>query len=453
MADARILVVDDDNLIRQVLVERLEKQGHEVLSASTVAEARAHMAKRPPDFALLDIKLPDGEGTEILRELVEDPDAVAVMMTAHATVKSAVEALRLGARDYLEKPFSYDRLDATVAGLLELTRLRREVRNLRESQPLAGGVIGESAPMRQVMAMVEKVAPAESTTVLIQGETGTGKGIIAHALHRLSPRADGPFINVTCSALAETLMESELFGHEKGAFTDARTQKRGLVELADGGTLFLDEIGELSTRIQGKLLRFLEDHSFRRVGGTKDLTVNLRLVAATNRDLEKEVEAGTFRADLYYRLRVIPIQIPPLRERPDDIPPLTKAFVENYNREFGKRVRQVAPDAMALLRRYPWPGNVRELRNVVERSVLLADEPVLTAEMLPPEVRGTGNGALAGAPTVPLGPEGLDMDQLERTLLVTALERAGGNRTEAGRLLGLSRHQIRNRLQKYGVEE
>jgi two-component system, NtrC family, response regulator AtoC len=449
MADARILVVDDDTFLRNLIVERLERAGHEVMVGGSVAEARTHIARVHPDFALLDIQLPDGEGTEILRELMQDTDAVAVMMTAHATVRYAVEALRLGARDFLEKPFSFDRLDATVAGMLELTQLRREVRALREKQRLGAAVLGESAPMREVMDLIARVAPAETTTVLITGETGTGKGVIAQALHQLSPRATKPFVNVTCSALAESVMESELFGHEKGAFTDARTTKQGLVELADKGTLFLDEIGELSAGVQGKLLRFIEEKKFRRVGGTKDLAVDARIVTATNRDLEAEAEAGRFRSDLFYRLSVIPVHIPPLRDRPGDVALLSRAFVQGFAREFGKPIRRIAPDAMELLERHPWPGNVRELRNLLERSVLLSDGPELAAAMLPQEVRRPRERA---APAVSLGPEGLDIEELERQLLEAALKRAGGNRSEAGRLLGLSRHQIRTRLQKWGEE-
>jgi two-component system, NtrC family, response regulator AtoC len=449
MADARILIVDDDGFLRGLLQERLERAGHEVLVAGSVAEARAHLARTPPDFALLDIQLPDGEGTEILRQLVEETDAVAVMMTAHATVRYAVEALRLGARDFLEKPFSFDRLDATVAHMLELTALRREVRVLRDKQGPGSAVLGESPAIREVMELVARVAPAASTTVLITGETGTGKGVIAKALHQASPRAAKSFVNVTCSALAESVMESELFGHEKGAFTDARTTKQGLVELADGGTLFLDEIGELSGGVQGKLLRFIEEKRFRRVGGTKDLGVDARVVAATNRDLEVEVEEGRFRADLFYRLSVIPVRIPPLRERDGDVALLAKAFTASFAREFGKRIRRITPEALELLERHPWPGNVRELRNLLERCVLLADGPELTAAMLPAEVRRPRERS---APTVSLGPEGLDIEELERQLLDAALKRAGGNRSEAGRLLGLSRHQIRTRLQKWGEE-
>jgi two-component system, NtrC family, response regulator AtoC len=448
--NARVLILEDDDLLRQVTAERLEREGYSVVAAANLAEARAFLEKQTPDLAILDIKLPDGEGTELLEELTRSGDTVCVMMSAHATVQSAVGALRAGAVDYMEKPFSFDRLSATIQGALERTRLRREVRALRERTGVGEDVVGSSAAMEEVFELVRRVAPADSTTVLLEGETGTGKGLLARAIHQASARADGPFINVTCSALAESVMESELFGHEKGAFTDARTMKRGLVELAEGGTLFLDEIGEIGARLQGKLLRFIEEKRFRRVGGTKDLGVDARLVAATNRDLEKEVEAGTFREDLYYRLRVFPIRLPPLRERRSDIPALVKTFIDKFNRQFGKKITQVSPEAMEVLKQYPWPGNVRELRNMIERTVLLADGSVLTPDMLPARVTGR---MPASEPAVNLGAEGLDFEALEQSLLEAALRRAEGNRTEAGRLLGMSRHQVRNRLKKYGLEE
>ncbi len=451
MADARILVVDDDRLIRTAIAERLERQGYDLVVAASLAEARAAVAKSSPDIALLDIRLPDGVGTDLLRELMAETDAACVMMTAHATVPLAVEALQLGAVDFVEKPFSFDRLDATLAAMLELTALRREVRALRARSGGPDAIVGSSPAMEEVLRMVERVAPAEGTTVLIMGETGTGKGLLARTIHRVSPRAHGPFVNVTCSDLAESLMESELFGHEKGAFTDARTMKRGLLELADKGTLFLDEIGELSTRLQAKLLRFIEEKTFRRVGGTRDMVVDVRILAATNRELEQEVAEHRFREDLYYRLRVLPIRLPPLRERRSDVPALAKAFLNDFLREFGKKIRRIDDEALEMLKAYAWPGNVRELRNVIERSVLLGDGPVLTAEMLPPELHGAGIPSAAQG--FSMGPGGLDLETLERTLLLEALRRAEGNRSEAGRLLGLSRHQIRNRLKKFGVEE
>jgi two-component system, NtrC family, response regulator AtoC len=450
MAETRILVLDDDALIRTVLSDRLERAGHAVRVAGSLAEARALLRTGLPDLALLDMKLPDGDGTDMLPELIGELDVPVIMMTAHATVQSAVAALKQGARDLLEKPISYERLDASVAAALEVTALRREVRVLREQGRADGVIVGASPAMEELYRLVERVAPSEHTTVLIQGETGTGKGVIARLIHRLSPRAQQPFVNVTCTALAETIMESELFGHEKGAFTDARTMKRGLVELADHGTLFLDEIGELSPRLQGKLLQFIEDRTFRRVGGTRDLNVDTRLITATNRDLEADVDAGRFRADLFYRLRVVPLRLAPLRERASDIPELAKHFLDTYSRDLGKHVRRIAPAALELLRQYPWPGNVRELRNVIERSVLLADDETLTADALPPEVRAPRRHN--GGPHIDMGPNGLDIEALEKTLLREALRRAEGNRTTAGRLLGLSRHQIRNRLKKYGEE-
>ncbi len=447
----KILLVDDDDLIRTVVAERLRRRGYEVSAARSLAEARAALRVSYPDAALLDIRLPDGNGTELLDELTAEEEVPCVMITAHATIESAVEALKKGAQDYLEKPFSLDRLEATLEATLERTRLRREVRALRRAGGVRGNIIGSSPAMREVLNLVDRIAPAETATVLLLGETGTGKGVLARLIHDLSPRADRPFVSVTCSALAESLMESELFGHEKGAFTDARTLKRGLVEVAAGGTLFLDEIGELSLGLQSKLLGFIEDRAFRRVGGTADMKVDVRVITATNRHLEEEVAQGRFRQDLFYRLRVLPIELPPLRHRRSDIPSLTAAFLDRFNGEFGKRVRGTTREAAELLERYPWPGNVRELHNVVERAVLLTEGEEITVESLPPEVRNSGADDGAAAPFT-LGPGGVDIVELERELLMEALRRAEGNRTEAGRLLGLSRHQIRNRLKKYGVD-
>jgi two-component system, NtrC family, response regulator AtoC len=446
----RLLIVEDDDLIREVVAERLARQGMAVETAETIAEARDLVSRSPPDVALLDIKLPDGEGTTLLGELSQELDVPCVMMTAHATVESAVSALRMGASDYLEKPFSMERLEATLAHALERTRLRRQLRALQR-QGSANVVIGSSEAMREVMSLVERVASTDAATVLVQGETGVGKGMIVRLLHDLSPRAQGPFIHVTCSALAESVMESELFGHERGAFTDAHALKRGLVEVAHEGTLFLDEVGELSLGVQGKLLRFLEEKAFRRVGGTKDLRVDTRVVAATNRDLRAEVDAGRFRRDLFYRLRVIPLELPPLRHRMSDIPDLVAFFVDRFNREFDRCVARVDDQVMELLTGYEWPGNVRELCNVIERAVLLTDGDMIEEASLPQEVRGEGVSVRVAG--IELGPEGLDLESLEAELLREALRRAEGNRTEAGRLLGLSRHQVRNRLIKLGVDE
>jgi two-component system, NtrC family, response regulator AtoC len=443
VAGERLLIVEDDGLLRSVLAERLAREGLEVAAAGTLADARALLDAATPDVALLDLRLPDGEGLSLLREPNAVRDTAWVVMTAHATVSLAVEALKLGAKDFLEKPFSLERVVATVKQALETTALRREVAVLRENCLVAGAsVIGESPAMQSVFALMRRLAETDATTVLIEGESGTGKGVIAQALHRLSRRSPGPFLNVTCSALPETLMESELFGHEKGAFTDARAMKRGLVEMAHQGTLFLDEIAELTPGVQAKLLRFIEERAFRRLGGTHDMTVDVRIVAATNRSLTDEVAAGRFRPDLFYRLRVVPITLPPLRERSGDILPLAKHFLEHFNREFGKHVREFALDAGAMLLAYDWPGNVRELRNVIERAVLLADSDTIGAAELPLEVSAPQSAAAAPSGT---------LEEVERRLLVKALENAGGNQSRAAAALGISRHQIRTRIMRYGL--
>ena len=449
MAGERLLVLEDDPLLLSVLAERLGREGLEVTSASTLADARKALDAADQDVALIDLRLPDGEGLSLLREYAPKGDTVWVVMTAHATVSSAVEALKLGAKDYLEKPFTLDRAVATIKQALEMTALRREVAALRDRSSHAGTtVIGESPAMRRVFELVERLAAVDATTVLIEGESGTGKGAIAQALHRLSKRSNGPFVNVTSSALPETLMESELFGHEKGAFTDAHAAKRGLVEMADGGTLFLDEVGELTPGVQAKLLRFIEEKTFRRLGGTRDLVVDVRIVTATNRDLAAEVASGRFRADLFYRLRVIPITLPPLRERREDILPLIKHFVAHFDREFGKKVREITPEAQAMLAAYPWPGNVRELRNVIERAVLLADGEAVGPRELPPEVAAPMAQPVVAAA---LPSDGVKLDEVERRLLVEALDRAHGNQSHAAALLGLSRHQVRTRMKRHGL--
>ena len=451
MAGERVLILEDDPLLQSVLADRLRHEGLDVLTASTLAEARKALEVAEPDVALCDLRLPDGESLGMIREVAPRSSAVFVVMTAHATVATAVEALKLGAKDYLEKPFTLDRAVATVRQALEMTALRREVAALRDRSSHAGTtVIAESPARRRVFELVERLASVDATTVLIEGESGTGKGAIAQALHRLSRRASGPFLNITCSALPETLMESELFGHEKGAFTDAHTAKRGLVEMAERGTLFLDEIGELTPGVQAKLLRFIEEKTFRRLGGTRDLTVDVRIMTATNRDLAAEVAAGHFRADLYYRLRVIPITLPPLRERPEDITPLAKHFVAHFAREFAKRIGEITPEALGLLAAFPWPGNVRELRNVMERAVLLADGSTIGVKELPPEL-SRGGAAAPGAPTPATSADAGTLEEVERRLLATALDRAHGNQSRAAEALGISRHQIRTRMRRYGL--
>jgi two-component system, NtrC family, response regulator AtoC len=448
MAQATVLIVDDEELVRWSLRERLRKDGYTVLESGTVASA---IEKLTPavDLVLLDQRLPDGDGLTLLRQIKESsPDTLVILMTAFSTVENAVAAMKHGAYHYLNKPFNLDDVSAVVEKALETSRLRREVRMLRGSQSRDYGfdaIIGSSSAMVEAKSLLERIAASPATTVLLTGETGTGKDLAAKAIHFNSERASKPFVNITCSALPEQLLESELFGHERGAFTDARQQKRGLLETADGGTVFLDEIGEMTPGLQAKLLRFLEDRTFKRVGGLNDIRVDVRVIAATNRSLDDEVRAGRFREDLFYRLQVMPVRLPPLRERVGDIRLLVAHYIDRYNREFRKRVRGLQPGAQAMLDQYRWPGNVRELRNAIERAMLLADHGLLGAEDF-----ATLSKAATPA-TFRLPPEGVDLETVERQLVIQALQRAGGNQTQAGHLLGINRDQIRYRIEKFGL--
>ncbi len=455
MAARRVLVVDDEELVRWSLRERLRDAGHEVSEAGTAAEA-LEQAAHGVDLVLLDYKLPDEDGVTVLRKLHEiDPDALVIMLTAHKSVDIVVEAMKAGAFDYATKPFDLNDVVLRVSRALDTTRLRRELRTLRDaaSRPFGlNSIIGDSEVMQRLKALIRKVASSPGSTVLLTGESGTGKDLVAKVIHYLSARAARPFLNITCSALPETLLESELFGHERGAFTDARQQKRGLLEQADDGTVFLDEIAEMTPALQAKLLRVLEDKAFRRVGGVGDIHVDVRVIAATNRDLEASVRAGKFRDDLFYRLNVLRVELPPLRARGEDVVLLARYFVDAFSREFTRPVRSMGPAAEAALRAHGWPGNVRELRNLVERAVLLSEH-----ELLEPQDFDTLRTARYRLGTGPGGfelpPEGVNLDEVEKSLVVQALERAGGVQTRAAALLGLHRDQIRYRIEKFGLKK
>jgi two-component system response regulator AtoC len=449
MSKATILVVDDEALIRWSLRERLSADGYNILEADTGQAALDALAEGV-DLVLLDYRLPDIDGLTVLRKIKEfDQDVLVILLTAYASVDTAVEAMKQGAYHFANKPFNLDEVAATVERALETTRLRREVRQYRTdaARPYSlQRLVGESAEIRALRALIGRVAASPASTVLLTGESGTGKDLVAKIIHYASARAMRPFMNITCSALPEQLLESELFGHERGAFTDARLQKKGLLEIADGGTVFLDEIGEMTPGLQSKLLRFLEEKNFKRVGGSSDIHVDVRVVAASNRNLGDEVAAHRFRADLFFRLNVLPIEMPPLRARPEDIPILVEYFIDMFNRDFRKRVRGATPAAHTALRTYGWPGNVRELRNVIERAMLLSDVDWLDARDF-----ALGSASVSTDEAFNLPASGVNIEELERSLVIQALKRSGGNQTRAGTYLGLNRDQIRYRVEKFGL--
>ena len=452
MSNATVLVVDDEPLIRWSLVNRLKEEGYRTVEAGTGADA-VLQHRDGVDLVLLDFALPDSNGLSVLKQIKEaDPETLVIMLTAHTGVETAVEAMKNGAYHYANKPFDLDEIMLLVEKALETTQLRREVRTLRARQAQPFGlesIVGNSDAIKDLRALLKKIGVSPASTVLLTGESGTGKDLAAKVIHYSSSRASRPFMNITCSALPETLLESELFGHERGAFTGADRQKRGLIESADGGTVFLDEIGEMVPLLQAKLLRFLEEKSFKRVGGSTDVKVDVRVVAATNRSLQEEVKRGRFREDLYYRLNVMAVTLPPMRERREDVPLLINHYIDGFNLEFRKKIRGVVPAALAALGGYAWPGNVRELRNAVERAMLLADGVDLTEAHFP--MLTAVDPGLSASMELPAG--GINLEALERTLVVQALERSGWNQTRAALLLGLNRDQIRYRIEKFNLEK
>jgi len=451
MPNETVLVIDDEQLIRRSITKRLSVAGYQVLEAED-GKTAIERAGLGVDLAILDYRLPDMDGLSVLKQIRQiDADVLVILLTAYASVETAVEAMKLGAYHFMNKPFDLEALAAMVEQALETTRLRREVRQLRANQAEPYSLermVGDSPELREFKGLVRRVAASPASTVLLTGESGTGKDLTAKIIHYSSARATRPFVNITCSALPETLLESELFGHERGAFTDARQQKKGLLEQADGGTVFLDEIGEMTAPLQAKLLRFLEEKTFRRVGGASDIRVDVRVIAATNRTLEDEVRQGRFREDLFYRLNVLPLKLPPLRSHIEDVPALVSFYVDIFNREFKKNVRGASPATLKLLAAYGWPGNVRELRNAVERAMLMA-----TGDTLEPGDFPIASGSHGGGPSVELPASGLNLDDIERSFVMQALERTGWNQTRAAKLLGLNRDQIHYRIEKFKLAQ
>jgi DNA-binding NtrC family response regulator len=451
----KILVVDDEHLIRWSLEQNLKKQGYEVVTAGDGEEALRLVREEQPDLVLLDIQMPGISGIEVLERIKENFDEIVVIMvTAHSGLETAVNAMRLGAYDYISKPFNLDELAIIIRKALENTDLKLEVARLRSEtkKGVPPNIIGESRQVKQLMEVLNKVAKSEASTVLVQGESGTGKELVAKWLHYSSHRSDKPFIAINCAAVPATLLESELFGHEKGAFTDAKNTKKGLFELADGGTVFLDEIGDMEMGMQAKLLRFLEDRSFRRIGGGRVFTVDVRIISATNKDLQKSIEDKSFRNDLYYRLQVIPIHLTPLRDRKEDIIPLANHFIELYNKDFNKKVQGIAGMAERILADYGWPGNVRELKNVIERAIILGNEDTLMLEHLPLEIVAKSSTHQGGPPlaTFRLPPEGIDIEEVEKELIRQALDCTEWNQSKAAKKLNLGIDAFRYRMKKFG---
>jgi two-component system, NtrC family, response regulator PilR len=453
---ARILIVDDERSMRELLAIVLRREGHEVRLAENGRTAIEALEREPVDLLISDIKMPDLSGVEVLRAAKRiDPDIIGIMITAFATTESAVEALRMGAYDYLAKPFEVDELKIVVRNALERKHLRQENVLLKRALGVThqfSNIVGRSEAMLAVFKLIETVAPTNST-ILITGESGTGKELAARALHYNSLRRDQPFVALNCGALPETLLESELFGHMKGAFTGAATNKKGLVEVAERGAIFLDEIGEMSPMMQVKLLRVLQERKFRRVGGVEELEAAMRVIAATNQDLGSLVAEGKFREDLFYRINVIPIHLPALRERRDDIPLLAEHFLQKYREQVGKAVTGISQEAMAHLNAYEWPGNIRELENVIERAVALESSAVILPESLPPHIVAPRAKGPSAAGTLP--PAGFDLEEhvkgLERDYIAQALRRAGGVQVKAAELLGMSFRSFRYYAKKYNL--
>jgi len=449
--ETEILIVDDEVNIRSALVTILEKRGHRVVAVGSGEDAWAFMQRTPVDLILTDLKLPGMGGIELLHRVKDGvPETEVVVMTAYGSVETAVEAMRLGAYDYVTKPIEKERFPVVVEKALERRRLAVENRRLRQdlqTRKHYERMIGNSEPMHQVYDLIEQVAGSD-ITVLIVGESGTGKELVARAMHQKSPRAEGPFVTLNCGALPDNLFESELFGYERGAFTGAVSTKAGRFELADDGTLFLDEVGELSPKAQVDFLRVLETKEFRRLGGTRVIKVNTRVVAATNRNLEEAVKSGAFREDLYYRLTVIPIHLPPLRERTDDIPLLVECFLRQFAEQHHREHKDLSREAMRLLRFYAWPGNIRQLRNMIERLVVTVPEKTIRPEHLPDEIQASTPDTRTMVIAL-----GTSLDEIEKEVICRTLREVTNHRERAAKLLGISLRALQYKIKEYDIRD
>ncbi len=456
----RILIIDDEKLIRESLTHLLTGAGYRVEVAGRVDDAKVQIAKEVYDLILIDLRLPDGSGIDLMRHIHDQINyaPLCIMMTAYGSVDTAVEAMKFGAYDYINKPFKSKEILLIVKLALETGKLKREVRDIVKEQSRTHDIISVDPLMKKVMVMVRKVAGNRDVSVLIQGESGTGKELVAKAIHNLSERSAKPFVSINCASIPGNLLESELFGYEKGAFTDAKTRKLGLLEKGDGGTVFLDEIGDMEAPLQAKLLRVLEESKFRRLGSVEDIKIDTRFVSATNQSLEKLIAENRFREDLYYRLKVINIVIPPLRERRQDIELLLKFYLDYFNRKFKKNVREISPGALELLQNYQWRGNVRELKNMVERIMILEDSEIITEEHLPLEVFSAGRDKGKFGLALPREydfRQGVDFNELVKSfssyLIEEAMKVAGGNKAKTARLLNMDRGTLRYQIKKLGV--
>jgi two-component system response regulator AtoC len=445
----KILVVDDEAIVRDFISEVLLRMGHAPLAVESGEKALEHLARNEFDMVITDYKMPGLTGLDVLREtLCLWPDCRVIVITAFGTIEQAVGAMKLGAHDYLTKPISPDHIEMVVSKALEYKTLKMENRQLRQevSEKYSfENIIGKSAPMKQVFELIRRAGPADST-ILISGESGTGKELVARAIHYNSPRAIGPFIKMNCAALPEGLIESELFGHEKGAFTGAIRSTRGRFEMADGGTLLLDEISEIRPALQAKLLRVLQEREFERIGSGQSIRTNVRVIATSNRDLKEEVAKGNFRDDLFYRLNVIPIELPPLRHRTEDIPLLSDYFLNKFGQKMGIPPRTISQKARQILIQYPWPGNVRELENVIERATVISRNQELAPDDFPPEIVSGITEMVKGGLDV-----GLTIDSAEKMLILKTLRANAGNKTKAAEVLGITPRTLRNKLQEYGL--